>query len=77
VAAARADGLRTALRADALLDWGDDADRAPRRVFSRREVAAAFPSFTVSRAHQHLAPRGLGILSPALGWHLWVHLTPT
>jgi SAM-dependent methyltransferase len=73
---ARARGLREALQADALLDWGADADRAPRRVFARHDLAAAFPSFTVSRVHQHLAPRGLRVLAPALGWHLWVHLTP-
>lgn len=73
---ARRDGLRAATAGDALLGWGADADRAPRRVFSAREVAEAFPSFTVSRTHQHHAPRGLGALAPALGWHLWVHLTP-
>jgi SAM-dependent methyltransferase len=73
---ARAEGLRAALDADALLDWGGDADRAPRRVFTRREVAEAFGSFTVSRTHQHHGPRGLRSLDPVLGWHLWVHLTP-
>lgn len=76
LAVARTRGLRAAMAGDALLDWGADADRAPRRVFSSRDVAQAFPSFTVSRAHQHLAPRGLGPFAPVLGWHLWVHLTP-
>lgn len=77
LAIARRDGLRAALRPDDLLAWDDDApEGAPARVFTRRELAAAFPSFTVSRAHQHLAPGIAAPLAPLLGWHLWVHLTP-
>ena len=76
LAVARADGLRTALDADALLAWDQGPEGAPARVFTRKELAAAFPSFTVSRAHQHLAPGIAAPLAPLFGWHLWVHLTP-
>jgi SAM-dependent methyltransferase len=74
LAAARSDGLRGALDPDAFLDWGEQADRAPRRTYSKRELEAALTGFTVTRAHQHVAP--VGPLSRWLGWHLWVHLTP-
>ena len=73
---ARRQGLAAALATDALLAASDGADRSPRRVFTRRDVETTFSSFTVSRAHQHVAPRALGPLSRWFGWHLWVHLTP-
>jgi SAM-dependent methyltransferase len=76
LAVARADGLRAALDADALLAWEQGPEGAPARVFTRKELAAAFPSFTVSRTHQHLAPGLTAPLAPLFGWHLWVHLTP-
>jgi hypothetical protein len=59
------------------LDSANATEHALRPVIVRRkQVAEAFPLFTVSRAHQHLAPGILTPLAPLFGWHLWVHLTP-
>ena len=73
---ARQQGLRAALDDASLLRFAEGSDRAPGRVFTRREIETAFASFSVSRTHQHVAPRALGPLGRRLGWHLWVHLTP-
>ena len=76
LAAARAEGLRRALAPEAFLDWGEQPDRAPRRTYTRRELEAALPGFTLSRVHRHVAPVALGPLARWSGWHLWAHLTP-
>ena len=79
---AQAAGLLRYLRMEEFIHHNTDGPHNPyAKVYDRRAVERAFPSFRVTRSYKrfmHAPPLPVHGLpgGSVLGWHLWVHLRP-